>query len=75
MTLDANLWLQTGSPVKRQGDKNGRVLEVRDKGKVSPDETLPAGGASAAQIRHCDNVASIEAGTQEGGIDEKRRSK
>jgi cation transport ATPase len=61
MTLDANLWLQTGSPVKQQEVENGRVLEVRDQGKIPADATLPAGGASAAQIRNCDHVASIEA--------------
>ena len=64
MTLDGELWLETGSPVKQQGVKDGRVLEIRNTGKVSPDATLPAGGASAAQIRHSDNVAKTEAGTQ-----------
>ena len=66
MTLDANLWLQTGSPVKQQEVENGRVFEVRNKGKISPDAEMPAGGSSAAQIRHCDNVAAIEAGAQIG---------
>ncbi len=63
MTLDANLWLETGSPVKQQGVNDGRVLEIRNTGKVSPDAQVPAGGASAAQIRHCDHVAKTEAGT------------
>lgn len=62
MTLDGELWINTGSPVKQQGDKNGRVSEIRNTGKVSPDAKMPAGGASAAQIRHCDNVAKTEAG-------------
>ena len=61
MTLDGNLWINTGSPVK-QGDKNGRVSEIRDPRKVSPDAQVPAGGASAAQIRHSDHVAKTEAG-------------
>ena len=59
--LDGELWINTGSPVK-QGVNNGRVLEIRNTGKVSPDAQVPAGGASAAQIRHCDNVAKTEAG-------------
>ena len=66
MTLDANLWLRTGSPVKQQEVENGRVLKVRDKGKVSPDATLPAGRGSAVEIRHGDHVAQIEAGAQIG---------
>ena len=63
MILDGELWINTGSPVKQQGVNDGRVSEVRDKGKVSPDAQVPAGGASAAQIRHSDNVAKTEAGT------------
>ncbi len=60
--LDGELWINTGSPVK-QGEDNGRVSEVRDTRKVSPDAALPAGGVAPVEIRHCDNVASIEAGT------------
>ena len=62
--LDGELWINTGSPVKQQGVKDGRVSEIRNPRKVSPDAQVPAGGASAAQIRHSDNVAAIEAGTQ-----------
>lgn len=65
MTLDGELWINTGSPVKQEiKDKNGRVSEIRNPRKVSPDAQVPAGGASAAQIRHCDNVAKTEAGAQ-----------
>ena len=62
--LDGELWINTGSPVKQQGVKDGRVSEIRNPRKVSPDAQVPAGGASAAQIRHCDHVAATEAGTQ-----------
>ena len=63
MTLDGELWINTGSPVKQQGVNDGRVSEIRNTGKVSPDAAMPAGGASAAQIRYSDNVAKTEAGT------------
>ena len=62
MNLDGELWINTGSPVKQGEENNGRVLEIRNPRKVSPDAKVPAGGASAAQIRHCDNVAKTEAG-------------
>lgn len=56
-----NLWLETGSPVKQQGVNDGRVSEVRNKGKISTDAASDGGRVEAASIRHCDNVAPIEA--------------
>lgn len=38
MIFDGNLWLETGSPVKQQGDKDGRVLEVRYPRKIQANE-------------------------------------
>jgi len=54
---------QAGSPVKQQGEDNGRVLEIRDTRKVSPDEDSDGGRIAPVEIRYSDNVASIEAGT------------
>lgn len=54
-------WLETGSPVKQQEVNDGRVSEVRNKGKISTDAEIDGGRAEAASIRHCDNVAPIEA--------------
>ena len=60
MILDGNLWIETGSPVKQKGDKDGRVFEVRDKRKVPADAASNGGRVEAVEIRHGDNVAQIE---------------
>ena len=59
--FDGNLWLETGSPVKQQEVNDGRVLEVRDKGKVPSDAEGDGGGVAPVEIRHGAPAETIEA--------------
>jgi len=62
--LDGELWINTGSPVKQEGENNGRVFEIRDQGKVPSDEFIYGGRIADAEKPDGAPVEAAEEGAQ-----------